>query len=130
MKEEDLKNVNPFDYGYKQDAEVTISGMVFRETLSTVMQALDQERKLYYPEHTQFVKDDEVVEEGTEGAVQLTDPIGTVDNQEPVAYYTEVGKLLLRLKLLLLEIHANNIENGVAKHGDELKKQAEMRPVK
>lgn len=125
-KEEQFKN--PADYGYKGDEEVVITGFQFREMIANTQQMLVEEMREYFPEHTKMVNKDyqEASEEeiAANEAFEVMDLERILQDQEPKIFYTRAGRRLLRLRFMLEQIHAENVEKGISPSIEELKKQA------
>lgn len=98
---------NPFDYSYKPDSKVEISGHLFSQFLSFLRREITGERKDYFEE--------QVTEDGQ------FDMEKTISEPQMKSYFTEKGLYLTQLYYELLSHHADHIEKGVAVPLEELK---------
>jgi hypothetical protein len=100
MSKKDLENTNPFDYAYKPEQEVTISGFLFGQMQKALMDMMEEERKDFFEEYQD--------ENG------LPDIQKTLENTHPKTFYTDRGRFYLRLYLEIMNKHGENIKKGVA----------------
>lgn len=119
------KQINPGEYGYAGNEEITINSSAFQELFMFVERLLDNETKPMFPEKYMFVDTEtskpisKVTKKNEHKARKVVDPKKTMAS-EPTIYRTELGIGLLKVKNYLAEVHYKNIEKGVAKHRDEL----------
>lgn len=124
------KQINPGEYGYTGNEEITINSRAFQELFMFVERLLDNETKPMFPEKYMFVDTEtskpisKVTKKNEHKARKVVDPNKTMTS-EPIIYRTELGIGLLKVKNYLAEVHYKNIEKGVAKHRDELIPQPE-----
>jgi len=124
MSKEKVKNDNPFNYGYKPNTKLETTGEEFDFELYLLNKEVNSKSHFGYPIKTEWLKDGESVEEGTEGAQEVFDPIATLESvrdSEPVQFITEDGVEFLHASLNKFQKHAKNIEDGVAVKLDDLK---------
>lgn len=119
------KKINPGEYGYTGNEEITITGANFQELFLFIEEMLENETKSMYPEKYMFVDVEtskpiaKVTKKNEHKAKKVVDPKKTMAS-EPVIYRTQKGMNLLRIKNFFAELHYKNIQSGVAKHRDEL----------
>lgn len=99
-----MKELNPEDYGYKDDSKVVISGALFNKICSFV-EGLGQE------------KGSEVGYEQKEDMQDMLSP-----ENKPKHFTTPIGMFCLTLSTSLNEAHMENIELGNAVSMEELNK--------
>jgi hypothetical protein len=129
-KKEKPESQNPLDFTYGDNVKIEMEGRYLEEGIRVTNDIIEQERKVFFPEQRVYVKDGEEVDVNTEGARLAPDAYATVAQSEAVTYYTKLGRLALRFHLLLLEVHAKNVEAGKAITKEEAVKQSKMAPVK
>lgn len=118
------ENKNPAEYGYLGDEKINITGKHFQEIFQFVETLLEDETKAYFPQKYMHVdretsKKVKPTKNNKHKIAKVVDPQGTM-SAEPTIYRTEKGIGLLKLKNFLAEIHFKNVEDGIAKHKDEL----------
>ena len=130
MSNKKAEDKNPLDFTYADDVKIEMEGRYLEEGIRVTNDIIEQERKIFFPEQRVYVKDGEEVDVNTEGARLAPDAYATVAQSESVAYYTKLGRIALRFHLLLLEVHAKNVEAGKAITKEEAVKQSKMSSVK
>lgn len=105
--EEELKDINPFDYGYKPDQKVEVSGFLFAQMQKSLMDIMEDERREFFEEF-----------EDEEGQADIKK---TLENRKAKTFYTDRGRYFLRLYYEIMTEHGKNIEEGVAVPLEELK---------
>jgi hypothetical protein len=103
----DLESVNPFDFGYKPDQAVEVSGFLFAQMKKSLMDIMKDERKEFF---------EEIQDEDDQADIEAT-----LENRKPKTYYTDRGRYFLRLYYEIMIEHGKNIESGVAVPLEELK---------
>jgi hypothetical protein len=130
MSNKKAEDQNPLDFTYADDVKIEMEGRYLEEGIRVTNEIIEQERKILFPEQRVYVKDGQEVDMNTEGARLAPDAYATVAKSEAVTYYTKLGRLALRYHLLLLEVHAKNVEAGKAITKEEADKQRKMSTVK
>jgi hypothetical protein len=130
MSNKKAEDQNPLDFTYADDVKIEMEGRYLEEGIRVTNEIIEQERKILFPEQRVYVKDGQEVDMNTEGARLAPDAYATVAKSEAVTYYTKLGRLALRYHLLLLEVHAKNVEAGKAITKEEADKQRKMSAVK
>lgn len=126
---------NPNMYGYKHDQDVTIKGGVLNEIMRLVEPLLERESEIYFPQVVTWLTQDgksfdgdptpeEIKEKKLSRNLQLDQILG--QDVKPTIYYTELGRQLLRLQVLLYEAKSKHIDEGVAKTIEELNEAVKM----
>ena len=112
LTEEEMKNINPFEYTYGNEQTVEINAKLFEALIQVFSQEMQEERKVFYEE--------QLDKEG------LPDIQKTAENQKAKVFLTDKGRYFLNFYMDLMGLHAENIQNGIAV---EKEKQNEMKKV-
>lgn len=99
-KKQEEKETNPFDYYYKPDDRVEISGFLFNRLMNFLARETDAERKDFFEE--QLTEDGQFDLEKT-----MTKPVRKT-------FFTSKGMVLNEMYYELLAFHAEHIESGKA----------------
>lgn len=133
----DIKNV--YDYGYNGNEEITITAQEFTLLKLAVEQGITATQRIDYPEVTAYVskttgknvknpsKEDILASKVT----LTTDKEATFTSENAKVTYdgAKLRPEMLYAQELVLDIHLRNIEAGIAKSAEELKKANELTQV-
>lgn len=116
---------NPGEYGYDGTEELTISPKELMSLKGAIEYALNKETTVAYPEKYVYIdtetgKNVKNVSEKNKQKVKKVADIQKTLHAEPTITRTAEGIQLLRVKLLIDEIHMRHVDAGVAKHHSEL----------
>lgn len=131
--QEEVKN--PLNYGYLGDEKIEITSKEFMTMKSAVEQGINATLESYLPEVTKYVniETSSIVENPSQEDLQsgkvtiVTDRDATFN---PVnvryQYSTKLTPDMIMGQQLIMEIHERNVETGIAKSVEELKKVSEL----
>lgn len=107
------QEININDYGYSPDQTIEINAMIFMDLLHLLGKVKDQEYL-----NVMLARVPKTVKKGKVEWKETTPH--EFFGQEPQPAYTFLGTKALDLEYVFQNIHFSNIENGIAKHKEEL----------
>ena len=131
--QEEVKN--PLNYGYLGDEKIEITAKEFIAMKTAVEQGINSTLESYLPEVVKYVNietskivDNPSQEDLQSGKVTLvTDRDATFSPANvKYQYSTKLTPDMIMGQQLIMEIHERNVETGVAKSVEELKKASEL----
>lgn len=135
MKEQE-ENKNPQDYGYTGDERFEVSAREFMTFKMAVEAGIQATAEVYMPEVTKYVNTEtaqEVLNPSADDVlsgkvVQVTDRQATFSERNIQIKYNanKITKEMTAAQEMVFDIHSRNVESGVAKHIDQLKKLKEV----
>jgi hypothetical protein len=126
---------NPLNYGYLGDERIEITAKEFMAMKTAIEQGINSTLDSYLPEVTKYVDiesskivDNPSQEDLESGKVTLVTDRDATFNPRNVKYHysTKLTPDMIMGQQLIMEIHERNVETGVAKSVEELKKASEL----
>lgn len=126
---------NPLNYGYLGDERIEITAKEFIAMKTAIEQGINSTLDSYLPEVTKYVDiesskivDNPSQEDLESGKVTLVTDRDATFNPRNVKYHysTKLTPDMIMGQQLIMEIHERNVETGVAKSVEELKKASEL----
>ena len=126
---------NPLNYGYLGDERIEITAKEFMAMKTAIEQGINSTLDSYLPEVTKYVDiesskivDNPSQEDLESGKVTLVTDRDATFNPRNVKYHysTKLTPDMIMGQQLIMEIHERNVETGVAKSLEELKKASEL----
>lgn len=131
--QEEVKN--PLNYGYLGDEKIEITAKEFIAMKTAVEQGINSTLESYLPEVVKYVniESSKIVENPSQEDLQsgkvtlVTDRDATFSpSNVKYQYSTKLTPDMIMGQQLIMEIHERNVETGVAKSVEELKKASEL----
>lgn len=131
--QEEVKN--PLNYGYLGDEKIEITAKEFIAMKTAIEQGINSTLDSYLPEVTRYVnvETSKIVENPSQEDLQsgkvalVTDRDATFSPMNVRYHYsTKLTPDMIMGQQLIMEIHERNVEVGVAKSSEELKKLSEL----
>lgn len=133
-------NKDVFNFGYLGDEKIEITANEFNLIKVALEQGISATQTVTYPEVFQFlnketgkaVKNPSKDDLALGKVIQVTDKESTFSRENAKLSYdgSKLAPEMLYAQELILEIHTRNVEAGIAKSAEELKKANELTPVK
>ncbi len=126
---------NPLNYGYLGDERIEITAKEFIAMKTAIEQGINSTLESYLPEVTRYVNvetskivDNPSSEDLQSGKVTLVTDRDATFNPTNVRYQysTKLTPDMIMGQQLIMEIHERNVNTGVAKSVEELKKASEL----